>query len=821
MLLPSTWALDRLRRAVVDGDASVLLPLLGGDRSDAGVVHVERLMSDLRGLRARFLAAFTAAASDADAVRACNDVFFAAWAAFAAPYSEALRLRPLYGDPAVVGLLRRQLANFVLLERAKARLPGSPGLAGTAHLAVGGSRGVGKSYLLRGLALVVAALGQRVVPVTWSYEEGGALVTHVPTTDDTATAAGTRHLKLVPPSSLLTAAAECIASAAAFETEADYFTRVHDCSEAAVVAESTRAALAPARWGEAAPLLILDEATLLYRDGGDAHHLRGNLAVREVLQVARTPNTAVVLSGSTVQLRDQIFARGRWSGYSSLNSSVFSFEEVHPLRSAEQLSAYLSATGLPLPAHRFPDHAALLSYTGGVGRAIARVCTQGAAGDALLLPLLESPDPGFTLHSDPMFALAVHALLTPHRDALAGAAPYPPPLASPLAAVVGALVRAGDSMGDACARIDAWCDAGLLYREQQPSRAVLTPPAVQLLYPFHARQLWDQMHASGGLLLPLQALVQLHGADGSVGHSLETLMRPHLATLFAGASQRGGKLVERGRALFYSRDDGDPQQFSPSQHLREILVQAAQVGIADFVLYASTGDSEGGNHDGDDAVSDDREGGSILGDDRAGDGDAGGRRCRRGAVVYIDAWQCAAPAVGTVSDWGDLDVATAAIAAARTLPPTLDPISTASHAVAKAMWGFCNLASLLTVANAADAPAPGAPAATAAGARFVPRRLCLLTTAVLSPAAQSSLTDHSLTGYAFPAPLVEACNASLKGRGRALAVGDAARWRLRVTAHDGVGWVERHLPPAVSSRFVTPVLHAREAAARVRAEPRR
>lgn len=329
------------------------------------------------------------------------------------------------------------------------------------------------------------------------------------------------------------------------------------------------------------------------------------------------------------------------------------------------------------------------------------------------------------------------------------------------------------------------------------------------------------MHdARGAPLLPLQALLQLHGVDGSFGHALEDLMRPHLSTLFGGASQRGGTLVERDGALMYFEGGvGDPRPFAPMHHLREILaLQAAQAGVADLVLFPRSGDDDT------DADSADDEKDHV--------GDRGSRRRDPRPVVFIDAWQCKAPEVGTVATWGDLTAATSAIAGERKLPKTLDPVKFVCHAVAKAMWGFCNVASLLTAASTAVAPAsdarlaqPGVSTAGSsslpvAGVRFVPRRLHLLTTAVLSPAAQSDLTDHALTGYAFPPPLVEAFNASRKGRGRKLDVGDAARWRLHVTACDGVGWLGRHLPPDVSSQFVTPTLHGREAAAREQAARR-
>lgn len=486
-LLPSTWALDRLRRAVRDGDTLSLFDHLCEEYSE----HVDHLVAGLRALRGRFAAVALAADSDAEAVARSAGVFFEAWAAFGGtPSSKALHLRPLYDDPAVVQLLRRQLARFVLLERAQAQLPGSPGLAGTGHLAIGGAFGVGKTYLLRGLALVVAALGHRVVPVTWSYEDGDVVAPY-PTVGDSATAtAGKRQL--VSPSSLLTAAAECAAAraAAVYASEADYLTRVRELAESAAVAENTHAALAPALWGGAVPMLLLDEVTLLYRDDeADAHFFRGSLAVREILQVSRVPNTAVLLSGSSAQFHDQLFARGRWRKHSSLNATVFAFEEVHPFRSAEHLSAYMTATYLSLPAG-LPDCAALLSYTGGVGRAIARVCADGATGVARPPPPVGSVDPVSAFHSDPLFALAAHTLLTPHRDALAGGTPYPPPLSTPLAAVAATLDQAGESMDAVTSRIDAWRDAGLLYLEQPLSgdgEASRRPPAVQLLYPCHAR----------------------------------------------------------------------------------------------------------------------------------------------------------------------------------------------------------------------------------------------------------------------------------------------------------------------------------------------
>jgi hypothetical protein len=697
--LPSTAALCRLRRLVVAG--------------------AEPFVGELREHRSRFQAAVLAITKGDDEnvqFNRCWEAWLGAWKYLATLGSQhEFFVRPLFREKAVEDLLRIEMQKCLQLERL--RHNNGPGIGGTGHRALGGALGVGKTYIMRGIALLTAALCAAATPVTFNYEASGANVSSSSPVPQLREA-------LVPIAVLLDAFAVCHDGT---ESDAEDTIRrlSRDTADEAVSRNAADVSVQHFAARGLFPVLLLDEVNTWYRT--DAFVERGKSLAYQLQNFGRKPNVLALLSGSSSCLREQLYAQRAWVGYPSLNSSLFRVQEVAPLRDATRLAQFVATVGFALPHGMTP--AQLLSLSGGVGRAIEKVC----GGERDLQGKLH---PRELLMKEQAFTLLMSAVLREQVNArrLAEGAGYPQPLSITETAALELLKRAGYDDG-AIDTLLRWRDNGVLYL-----RADAEPlAALELLYPYHAVAI--QQHLEQPLnQCVANVLTQLHGVDGSLGHALERLCRPQLSFLFEGASQRHGKLKIVGKQARYVGADGDDAApFDPVLHFGEIIEWLKQIGLEDFVL------NRGG-----------------------------------GQVVYIDGWQCKAPEVGKLAKWGKLDAAAAAVARTKTVA-SLDPITYLSHAVVKAWWGFCDLARLLHAAQAA-LPAAGQ------ALEFRPRHLYVRTTAVLDAGCEAQVL--SLPDLRFPSALVDACEgcpAYVKECSIILRVEDGVEWidTLVPASHSG------------------------------------
>jgi len=140
-LLPSSWLLRRLRRVILD-DADAL----------TGTFDIRDVLPALRSLRANFQRA-----THSDSQTEGIDAFLKTWQAFSIlPSFHPLYLHPLFENDELLMLLKNEATIAILLEQVQAGR--GPGVPGTGHRVLGGAVGVGKTYILRGLSLVLATL---------------------------------------------------------------------------------------------------------------------------------------------------------------------------------------------------------------------------------------------------------------------------------------------------------------------------------------------------------------------------------------------------------------------------------------------------------------------------------------------------------------------------------------------------------------------------------------------------------------------------------------------------------------------------------------
>ena len=113
-----------------------------------------------------FQADITAHLSDG-VTEGAENLFLQGWQHFSKLCTtHAFHLPPLFRSESSTSfqLIRSQARLAVWLERAGNGK--GPGVVGTGHCVIGGPSGVGKSYILRGMALTVAALCSHAQPFT-------------------------------------------------------------------------------------------------------------------------------------------------------------------------------------------------------------------------------------------------------------------------------------------------------------------------------------------------------------------------------------------------------------------------------------------------------------------------------------------------------------------------------------------------------------------------------------------------------------------------------------------------------------------------------
>ena len=230
-------------------------------------------------------------------------------------------------------LLRSLARKCLTLERVVRGIGG--GTSGSGHTALAGTLGVGKTYIMRGFALVVAALCVHCIPITFDFEGHGAAVKHA---TDTPAARGS-----LPPISLILRAASDIYTGGVADADSRIGALSSELENADIdVTDSSMSPVGTLLDRDLVPLLILDEINLccFTDDSTDPRSIRGRNVTAQLQRFGRQRNTFALVSGSSLALREQLFAKGKWSSSTSLNRSLFYVTDVTPLRNLALLRGY-------------------------------------------------------------------------------------------------------------------------------------------------------------------------------------------------------------------------------------------------------------------------------------------------------------------------------------------------------------------------------------------------------------------------------------------------------------------------------------------------
>jgi hypothetical protein len=325
-LLPSIWCLHKLRQHILDP-------------SCAGPCAVpEAWCNEARGYRSQF----QQYVMEGNTERA-EDVLLTTWSHFALlPDACILHICPLYDGVGVKDLVCHQIRRIISLEQLQHGR--GPGISGSGHYALGGARGVGKTYLLQGLSQTVAVLCRCVLPITLNYEELCGTVKECIAGVETSV-----RKALVPPSMLL----EHYWTVVRADTEASANALLRSSSLA--ISDDDVPMTAPAMQVTSDdggcsyyPFLMLDGVNLWYRR--DVLRGRGYRIITQLQHFGRRKNVCAVIAGSSACLREQMFAEpgSTWDGWPPLNASLFTFHEVLPIRDVTSLEGYLRTTNLAL-----------------------------------------------------------------------------------------------------------------------------------------------------------------------------------------------------------------------------------------------------------------------------------------------------------------------------------------------------------------------------------------------------------------------------------------------------------------------------------------
>lgn len=696
------------------------------------------------------------------------DVFFDMWALFQrlSP-THALYLQPLFRTPEVLALLSGVARKCLILDRVVRGISG--GTSGSGHMALAGTLGVGKTYIMRGCALVVAALCVHCVPVTFDFEGHGAAVNY---TADTPAARGS-----LPPISLILQAASAIYIDGVTEADSRIGALSSELETADIdVADSSMSAVGTLLKSSIIPLLLLDEVNLcsFADDSTDPRSTRGRRVTAQLQRFGRQRNTYALISGSSLTFREQLFAKGKWSSSTSLSGSLFYVTDVTPLRDPALLRLYTKTMFPPYGGDAAAADMApwqrLLSLSGGVGRAIEAVMG-GSTPWPRYLPA--------KLMADPYLRIVLNEMLGHPYNAEQLEAEWPLCVRVSEAHIFNTLTRLGCL--DVADRILKWRDDGVLYANGA---------YLELLFPHVIKSFKALLQENYANVILVQ--YQLAGIDGSPGAVAEGLFRPGIRRIFPvmpRPSFKGGALVTQHREQLYKTPAGKSSEFVVSEHLGELVSWKAQVGLEDFML--QTLDSVDSDESDDEAAS------------------AAGAGAGSGPVsdLALSAWQCKAPRVGTITTWNDYDAAVASVVAMRSVK-VLEPIRYLDHAIVKAQWGMVLLAAKLQDSESRT--------------RVYPSLLFLTTTAVLNSTCVRKIDKP----FPFPADLLRAaCGYHVTRKGMTPDAVSAAsaqlysslvhveRSMLRVAFVDGVAWTD-DVSDELLGLFNTPVNRAKVEEAR-------
>jgi hypothetical protein len=629
-VLPSTWLLRRLRKAVKgDTDAAAELEA-------SRVVLTAAWLADARLLRDTFKAVLEECGHE---VSGAEDCFLDAWKLFASLLpSHPLYLQPLFQENSGVNILRKEARRIICIELLAFNR--GPGVSATGHKVLGGAPGVGKTYILRGLALAISVMCETAEPITFDYEGAGVPTSRVKTLSMHNFAA------MVPISVLLNAEdlynscasqAECNEKLLQLSGELpDELIPIHaDAVQSGGIFKTGRL-----------PVLLLDEIHLWYRR--DSLQPRGCACVQQLKHFARNANVVAIVAGSSSCLRQQVYGLESWSkDYEILNGTQFRYCEISPLRDVTILDSYMKETRISLPIGLSLEQ--LLSLSGGVGRVIADV----VGGERTPAGRINAAK---LFCQDSYFAMLIAHMLADEANkrilAEAESTRCPRPIGMGLASVNSFMRDAQVPRKEAARLLEQWRGLGVLLciGEEGPN------PRIEILYPYQAIALQDMLD-NPAITDLVHARMQLHGVHGSLGHCLQKLCRPQLSKLFTGCSQLGTTLSMKDNVAFVVSAGGEPVHFSPLHFHGQVIEWLNHVGLEDFALYPDVDDS---------------------------------------SILHIDAWQCMSPYVGTIASIGE--TAVESIIESKTLSGVSDPIAYLHHAIDTARWGFCHLIGILGAA---------------------------------------------------------------------------------------------------------------------------
>lgn len=292
--------------------------------------------------------------------------FFEAWDIFSTLHHKHLfYLPPLYKSKTLVSIMDDCLDS--ILSREARYVYGSNDNIG--HAVLGGVEGAGKTTIMRALALGTSALLQRMIPVTHDYQD--FKLPSLVITD----AYNIIHSSALPPPPLIS-----IINNETKSASHDLLVQ-HDNSidniEKNIVA-TPAAHMDPIelfQQHDQELLLFVDEFQHVFQFPENPHWEKGQQAAIEVHRYARLHGTYVIISGSTVDMRNLMFKSGmddttdiwRKRGFPDYNGSLFKFRTIPALRTTAELSSYLTIR-YPLWELSTVDTSNILYLTGGIGR---------------------------------------------------------------------------------------------------------------------------------------------------------------------------------------------------------------------------------------------------------------------------------------------------------------------------------------------------------------------------------------------------------------------------------------------------------------------
>lgn len=265
-------------------------------------------------------------------------------------------------------------------------------------------------------------------------------------------------------------------------------------------------------------LFNADEINTLYIENESEKQKQGKKCISQLLCIGKTPCCLVFATGSSSQLRSRVFPKegSLWhmAGYVSLNHSVFTIQNISPIRTVMELEKYYVARFKP-PEDKVPVN--LLMITGGVGRLLEAVSSSGNQHERNLSSRIKNAleRPQFRKFASLLFTecadlLECTDLLNPRRT-------FKDPNSIP--AVKKDLLFGIFNES----QLDEWEDSSLIFRNDVTGN-------VELLIPLFFLYIYEDLHRDAQAICSLGLRVTINGwkGHGSPGAAAEPMVCHHV-----------------------------------------------------------------------------------------------------------------------------------------------------------------------------------------------------------------------------------------------------------------------------------------------------